>query len=296
MLEIVRHATARAVTVVPEVPTTLGVRSWSQHPKFRNLTIKCESYFEQLDVSNPLAREVARAVIQELQSLFGQEFLHLSGFQASAACYEKGRGLATFMKLHNIRDYQQLQEYWRGQLREMVVPGTRLIFWDSGLAASPQDLLQVTASYSAIGARAKLSGNQLILSPKNLLDLSVGLGDSQGLPESATYVPWEWVQWYFKLEIKGLEPARLLGLEGLLWGQGTNEPLLDNNLWMRGAALALKGWYGDALDYPAAFNALTDLAELYTQLGVQASPLNRQYNEQQAAPRRRHYSLNARYR
>ncbi len=52
-----------------------------------------------------------------------------------------------FMQTHNIRDYGILQDYWRGELRAMVRPGTKLIFWGSRLATGCQDTVQVTDLY-----------------------------------------------------------------------------------------------------------------------------------------------------
>jgi len=94
------------------------------------------------------------------------------------------------MKLHNIRDYQQLQNFWRAEIKSMIDPSTKVIFWDSNLAIGPKDIVQLSCQHSAASERAQQLGSKIILSNYDSLNLAAGLGDSIGLPGQMPYVPW----------------------------------------------------------------------------------------------------------
>ncbi len=38
-----------------------------------------------------------------------------------------------FMAKNNIKDYAELQSYWRAKLREQLKPGRTAIFWRNGV-------------------------------------------------------------------------------------------------------------------------------------------------------------------
>lgn len=99
------------------------MRSWVQSPTWKdsNLTINCNAseqypkYCHQTDPSKPAALQLAQDVLGEVDNLFRDSaYLHLGGSKIRAECWDSRPSIKNiFMKLHNIKDYDGLIDYWR---------------------------------------------------------------------------------------------------------------------------------------------------------------------------------------
>lgn len=83
--------------------------------------------------------------------------------------------------------------------------------------------------------------SKIILSPSNYLYLNSG----QGFVTSKSfghYSTWEEIYVNFMLFPDGVDGQRILGASVALWGEVSNEDMLDNNLWPRSIVFAEMTW------------------------------------------------------
>lgn len=115
---LVSLASKNGVKIVPEIETLAHVRSWFLAPtwKGKNLTIDCNiigqtgKYSQLLDPSKSEALQLIQDVVSELDNIFKDSpYIHLGGNDISYGCWDTRPQIAnTFMKLHNIKDYNGL--------------------------------------------------------------------------------------------------------------------------------------------------------------------------------------------
>ena len=127
------------------------MRSWGQAPewKSKNITIKCDGgfgYTHQFDVSKSVVYDLIKDVWHEVGTLFrSSSYMHLGGRDVSEECWKKRPGIATFMKLRNIHNFSELQNYWRYQLKQTLSQGKKAIYWVKDSNSAPfgkDDVLQ----------------------------------------------------------------------------------------------------------------------------------------------------------
>jgi hexosaminidase len=132
---LIKAADLNAVKIIPEVDTPAHVRSWGLAPEWKNknITIKCAGgtgYNGQFDVSNNEVFKLAQDVVREIDLLFKDSpYIHLGGDEVSSACWNLRPEIQNFMKLKNIKSYGELQMYWRFQLKQVLPPNRKVIFW-----------------------------------------------------------------------------------------------------------------------------------------------------------------------
>ena len=115
------------------------MRSWAQSPdwKDKNITINCPAtegfpkYCHQIDPSKGSALQLAQDVMNEIDNLFkNSPFLHLGGNKIRYSCWDSRPSIKnTFMKLHNIKNYDGLIDYWRFELKQSLPPSRKLIYF-----------------------------------------------------------------------------------------------------------------------------------------------------------------------
>ena len=115
------------------------MRSWVQSPtwKDKNLTINCNAselfpkYCHQVDPSKAATLQLAQDVMTEIDNLFrDSSYLHLGGSKIRSECWDSHPSIKNvFMKLHNIKDYDGLIDYWRFELKQSLPSSRKLIYF-----------------------------------------------------------------------------------------------------------------------------------------------------------------------
>ena len=159
--ELIALAEFNGVSIVPEVNTIGGMRSWAQSPtwKDKNITIHCNktsttpSYCHQLDPSKAAGLELVQQVVTELDNIFKKSpYIHLGGSKINFDCWDSRTNIKnTFMKLHNIKNYDGLVEYIRYEIKQTIPSSRKVVYWidkAQNYSAGDNDILQFTGNSS----------------------------------------------------------------------------------------------------------------------------------------------------
>ena len=73
---------------------------------------------------------MVKEVIDEVDKMFsGSTYFHLGGDEVFSSCWDKRPAIRDFMASKNISSYGELQMYWRGQLKSVISPSKKVVFW-----------------------------------------------------------------------------------------------------------------------------------------------------------------------
>lgn len=91
----------------------------------------------------------------------------------------------------------------------------------------------------------KVLGNttsRVILSTSDYLYIDHGIGNIWFNTSAGNYITWKKIYQGFQIFPEGVDKSKILGAEVTLWGEVSNDDLLENNLWMRSTAFAERLW------------------------------------------------------
>lgn len=84
--------------------------------------------------------------------------------------------------------------------------------------------------------------SRVILSTSDYLYINKGIGNIWFNSSAGSYITWKQIYQGFEIFPQGVDKSKILGAEVTLWGEVSNDDLLENNLWMRSTAFAEKLW------------------------------------------------------
>ncbi len=148
--DIVKYATERNVTIVPEIDVpghSMAVLaaypelSTLKKPTFVNPGSKFAEWFgngtfEMLieNTLNPADEKVydfVNKVMSEVATLFPGQYIHMGGDESYHGFWERDANVQAFMKKNNIKDTHELQSYFVKRVEKIVSSkGKKLIGWD----------------------------------------------------------------------------------------------------------------------------------------------------------------------
>ncbi len=148
--DIVKYATERNVTIVPEIDVpghSMAVLaaypelSTLKKPTFVNPGSKFAEWFgngtfEMLieNTLNPADEKVydfVNKVMTEVATLFPGQYIHMGGDESYHGFWERDANVQAFMKKNNIKDTHELQSYFVKRVEKIVSSkGKKLIGWD----------------------------------------------------------------------------------------------------------------------------------------------------------------------
>lgn len=104
---------------------------------------KGEGYNHQLDVSKDIVYDLVQDVLKDVEALFvDADFIHLGGDEVFGSCWDLAPSIKTFMNIHHITTYGELQMYWRKEIRSVLAKG--VAFWKNtadNVTTAPDDIL-----------------------------------------------------------------------------------------------------------------------------------------------------------
>lgn len=96
-----------------------------------------------MDLSKEIVYDLVQDVLKDVEATFKDaDFIHLGGDEVFAACWDQVPAIQTFMKLHHIGSYGELQMYWRKELKSVM--GKKAGFWKNradNVTTGPDDIL-----------------------------------------------------------------------------------------------------------------------------------------------------------
>jgi len=270
--EILAHAKARHITVVPEIELPGHVRALlAAHPALscrgdlpRVPRINWSIEEDVLCIGNDAAVKLLEEVFDEVCELFPDTpYIHIGGDECPRVRWETCPKCQARMKALGLKDESGLQAWITSHfVRYLEKKGRRAVGWDEILAGDvPKSAVGMTWRMSSAGGagthfvsavEAAVRGHDMVMTPKAFCYLS-RRQFSSGDPYPY-YSPWEdpltLERVYAFDPSEGIPEAcrrHVLGGQASVWGESVWTVFdLEWKTWPRACALAEVLWLGDA--------------------------------------------------
>ena len=257
--EIVAYASARGITVIPEIEMPAHAMSAiAAYPKLschkRPIGVPSGAVWPITDIYCAGQEETftfLEDVLTEVMELFPSKYIHVGGDEATHTEWEKCPKCQARMKDHHLKDVHQLQSYFIKRIDDFLVSkGRTLVGWDEimdgGLA---NNAVVMNWRGIEVGKKALEQGNPVVLTSDCYIDNYQGLPDYEPQANGG-YLPLKTL-YHYSLEKENLSPAlqkNILGTQANLWAEhvGSTEHS-EYMLFPRLLALAEISWTTDNL-------------------------------------------------
>jgi hexosaminidase len=308
--DIVAHATARGVTVVPEIEMPghasaaivaypeLGVAPFAS--RLEAVPSDWGVYENLFNVEEPTFTFLEN-VLTEAMELFPGEYLHVGGDEAVKPQWEQSPRVRARMKELGVPDAHALQSYFTSRMGRFIhSKNRRLIGWDEILEGGAEGAAHAglppgaaVMSWRGIdgAVAAARAGHDTVLSPAPDLyfdhwqspgDVAPGRGDTLSLEMVYRFEPLP----------AALQPhaQHLLGLQANLWTEHMRtEQRVEYMAFPRVAALAEVAWsVPERMDWAGFQKRLEPQLQRYFKLGITAA---REVKSEPGAKRRLSHDL-----
>ena len=259
--EIVAYASARGITVIPEIEMPAHAMSAiAAYPELschkRPIGVPSGAVWPITDIYCAGQEETfdfIEEVLTEVLALFPSQYIHVGGDEATHTEWERCPKCQLRMKEHQLKNVHQLQSYFIKRIDDFLTSkGRTLVGWDEimdgGLA---ENAVVMNWRGIEVGKKALAQGNPVVLTSDCYIDNYQGLPDYE--PQAnAGYLPLKKL-YNYNLEKEALadaslERSKVLGTQANLWAEhvGSTEHS-EYMLFPRLLALAEISWTNDKL-------------------------------------------------
>ena len=257
--EIVAYASARGITVIPEIEMPAHAMSAiAAYPELschkRPIGVPSGAVWPITDIYCAGQEETCtflEDVLTEVMELFPSKYIHVGGDEATHTEWKKCLKCQARMKDHHLKDVHQLQSYFIKRINDFLLSkGRTLVGWDEimdgGLA---NNAVVMNWRGIEVGKKALEQGNPVVLTSDCYIDNYQGLPDYEPQANGG-YLPLKKL-YHYSLEKENLSPAlqkNILGTQANLWAEhvGSTEHS-EYMLFPRLLALAEISWTTDNL-------------------------------------------------
>ena len=259
--EIVAYATARGITVIPEIEMPAHAMSAiAAYPELschkRPIGVPSGAVWPITDIYCAGQEETfdfIEEVLTEVLALFPSQYIHVGGDEATHTEWEHCPKCQLRMKEHQLKNVHQLQSYFIKRIDDFLTSkGRTLVGWDEimdgGLA---ENAVVMNWRGIEVGKKALAQGNPIVLTSDCYIDNYQGLPDYEPQANGG-YLPLKKL-YNYNLEKEALadasvEKSKVLGTQANLWAEhvGSTEHS-EYMLFPRLLALAEISWTNDKL-------------------------------------------------
>ena len=259
--EIVAYATARGITVIPEIEMPAHAMSAiAAYPELschkRPIGVPSGAVWPITDIYCAGQEETfdfIEEVLTEVLALFPSQYIHVGGDEATHTEWEHCPKCQLRMKEHQLKNVHQLQSYFIRRIDDFLTSkGRTLVGWDEimdgGLA---KNAVVMNWRGIEVGKKALAQGNPIVLTSDCYIDNYQGLPDYEPQANGG-YLPLKKL-YNYNLEKEALadasvEKSKVLGTQANLWAEhvGSTEHS-EYMLFPRLLALAEISWTNDKL-------------------------------------------------
>ena len=257
--EIVAYASARGITVIPEIEMPAHAMSAiAAYPKLschkHPIGVPSGAVWPITDIYCAGQEETfafLEDVLTEVMELFPSKYIHVGGDEATHTEWEKCLKCQARMKDHHLKDVHQLQSYFIKRINDFLLSkGRTLVGWDEIMDGSlANNAVVMNWRGIEVGKKALEQGNPVVLTSDCYIDNYQGLPDYEPQANGG-YLPLKTL-YHYSLEKENLSPAlqkNILGTQANLWAEhvGSTEHS-EYMLFPRLLALAEISWATDNL-------------------------------------------------
>ena len=259
--EIVAYATARGITVIPEIEMPAHAMSAiAAYPELschkRPIGVPSGAVWPITDIYCAGQEETfdfIEEVLTEVLALFPSQYIHVGGDEATHTEWERCPKCQLRMKEHQLKNVHQLQSYFIRRIDDFLTSkGRTLVGWDEimdgGLA---KNAVVMNWRGIEVSKKALAQGNPVVLTSDCYIDNYQGLPDYEPQANGG-YLPLKKL-YNYNLEKEALadasvEKSKVLGTQANLWAEhvGSTEHS-EYMLFPRLLALAEISWTNDKL-------------------------------------------------
>lgn len=259
--EIVAYASARGITVIPEIEMPAHAMSAiAAYPELschkRPIGVPSGAVWPITDIYCAGQEETfdfIEEVLTEVLALFPSQYIHVGGDEATHTEWEHCPKCQLRMKEHQLKNVHQLQSYFIKRIDDFLTSkGRTLVGWDEimdgGLA---KNAVVMNWRGIEVGKKALAQGNPIVLTSDCYIDNYQGLPDYEPQANGG-YLPLKKL-YNYNLEKEALADAsveknKVLGTQANLWAEhvGSTEHS-EYMLFPRLLALAEISWTNDKL-------------------------------------------------
>jgi hexosaminidase len=239
--EIVKYASDRYITIVPEID--IPAHSRALIASFPNLA--CHQRPAHVNPGSPLTEDkenvlcvandstyiILDKIFSQVAQLFPGEYIHLGGDEAFKGFWASDPKDQKLMQQNNLKNTEELQSFFINKASKIInSKGKKVIGWEEIMQGglTPGTVLQSWTSVNA-GIKAASIGHQVIMSP---WDHGIYMDNS---PIKRTYS--------FEPVPEHVEAKYILGAEGCLWTEEVPHPREAQRMyWPRLMALSEVDW------------------------------------------------------
>ena len=259
--EIVAYATARGITVIPEIEMPAHAMSAiAAYPELschkRPIGVPSGAVWPITDIYCAGQEETfdfIEEVLTEVLALFPSQYIHVGGDEATHTEWERCPKCQLRMKEHQLKNVHQLQSYFIRRIDDFLTSkGRTLVGWDEimdgGLA---KNAVVMNWRGIEVGKKALAQGNPIVLTSDCYIDNYQGLPDYEPQANGG-YLPLKKL-YNYDLEKEALadasvEKSKVLGTQANLWAEHVDSTEhSEYMLFPRLLALAEISWTNDKL-------------------------------------------------
>jgi len=235
--DIVRYASDRNITIVPEIDmpghsmaalAAYPELSTKKEPKYVSPGNKFSEWYgngkfkmlieNTLNPTDDKVYDFVDKVFTEVAELFPGVYIHMGGDEAYHGYWDKDLSVQKFMKKNKIKDSHELQSYFVKRVEKIISSkGKKMIGWDEILEGGLAEGAAVM-SWRGLkgGIEAANMGHEVVMSPTTFAYLDYSQGDHS--VENVIYADLSLEKSYrFDPVPEGVDSKYILGGQGNLW-------------------------------------------------------------------------------
>jgi hexosaminidase len=266
--DLIAYASDRGVRVVPEFDMPGHTTSWfvgypelASAPGPYQIERRWGIFDPAMDPSRKQTYEFLDKFVNEMAELFPDRYFHIGGDEVNGKQWEASPKIQEFMRAHDIKNNQELQQYFTLQVQKIVSKHhKRMVGWDEILAPGmPNDsVIQSWRGQDSLAAAAK-QGYSGILSAGYYLDAMA--------PAKKYYAVDPMANADTALTID--QKKRILGGEACMWAEFVTDDNIDSRIWPRAVVISERLWSVPQLQsVDSMYVRLSVLSQHLEQLGL----------------------------
>ncbi len=251
--EVVAYATARGITVVPEIEMPgHSVAALAAYPnlgcegKEMKVGVEWGVYDDVYCAGNDEVFTFLENVLEEVVGLFPSRYVHVGGDECPKKRWDACAKCRTRIREEGLKDSHELQSWFiRRMERWLNARGRSLVGWDEILEGGLAPNATVQSWRGMQGAiDAASAGHDVIASPTSHCYLDYPQGKRNGGASWMKLLPLDVVYGFEPIppELPANRHRHVLGLEGNVWTERIPPERFDLMTFPRLAALAEIGW------------------------------------------------------